>query len=83
MKKISIVAAVAFVAICAFSSCKKTFNCSCTTTSSINDSVTSLSTTKREYRTTKADAKSKCTSWSQVHIVGTDTTRTNSNCMFE
>ena len=83
MKKILIVAGVAVMAVSAFSSCKKTYRCSCTTTMMVNDTVRSTSTTKRDYRTTKADARNKCSSWSQHTETGGQVTHTQTDCMFE
>ncbi len=95
MKKISIVAAVAIIGISSLTACNRTYRCSCNTTVTVNDSMINSTTTNREYRTTKADARNKCSSWSQVSVsshtmidsFGThnmvDSTKTTTKCSFE
>ncbi len=83
MKQILVAAGIALVALSTFSSCKRTFHCSCTTTVMINDSVGSVSTTKEEMRTTKNRAKNRCADASDKTIAGGDTTTTTVDCMFE
>lgn len=83
MKKIFMAAVVATIAISSFSSCNKTYRCSCTATTMINDSLVSTVTTTKEYRTTKADARNKCASWTQHAVTGRDTTHTSNDCSFQ
>ncbi len=83
MKQLLIVAGIAFITISSFSSCKKTFHCSCTTTTMVNDTVTAVTTNKAEYRVTKNDAKNRCADRSQSSMANGNTTIVNTDCSFE
>lgn len=83
MNKAFIVAGVALLSIAFLASCKKDFNCSCTTTTKINDSVVSVTILKEQYKTTKNKAKNWCSSWSTTNIAGGNTTKTTNDCRFE
>jgi hypothetical protein len=94
MTKIFMTVAVALLAISTFSACNKTYRCSCVTTVKVNDSMVSSSTSNKEFRTTKADARNKCSNWSQTSVSGytmvdsfgthtmMDTTSTTAECSF-
>ncbi len=79
----AIVFAGVFLVVTTFISCKRDFKCSCTTTTKINDSVTAISITKEDYRTTRNKAKGWCSDWSSTTVSGNDTTVTANDCMFE
>jgi hypothetical protein len=82
MTKIFMTTIVALLTISSFSACNRTYRCSCVTTIMVNDSTVSSTTITKELRTTKADARNKCSSWSQHTVTGADTTHTAAECSF-
>lgn len=83
MTKIFMAAAIALIAISSFSSCNRTYRCACVTTVKVNDSMVSSTTSNKEFRTTKKDARNKCSNWSQHTAMGSDTTHTVAECSFQ
>ena len=84
MKKLVILGSAALIAAIMFTSCKRNYTCVCNTTSKVNDSVTSVTYSKQEFKSTKTDAKNRCTNntWWEVNNAG-DTTKSNRLCHFE
>lgn len=83
MKNTLLAFSLCFFIVLLLASCKRDFNCACTTTTKINDSVTSISYVKEQYRTTRNKAKGWCSDWATTNISGNDTTVTTNDCMFE
>lgn len=80
MNKVLIVAGIALLSITAMTSCKKTYNCSCTTTTMVNGKTTNVSIVNEEKKTTQTKAKNWCSDWSNTSITGTDTTAYSTDC---
>lgn len=80
MNKALIVAGIALLSASALTSCKKTYKCSCTTTTKVNGKTTNVSTVTQEKKTTQTKAKNWCSDWTNSSVSGADTTASSTDC---
>ena len=83
MNKSLIAFGLAFVAITAFSSCKKDYVCNCTTVTKLNDSTVSTGTSTKEYRAKRNNAKDECKGSTSTAMFGPFLLTTTETCAIQ